>query len=188
MVAAAVFLLLNPAWWNAPFELPLIIVEMRAELLRSQVDWIGGYETIGDRIHGFFQYVFAAEHQYFEVAHWAEYEVIRAQIERYESSGLAGLTIGGTSLAGLIGLVMAVAGAMHLARDNAIEAKNRFLLLVWMVGLALITLLLTPLSWARYYLPLAPALAILLSYALVELAAPFWKRHSRRANGIDILD
>ena len=186
--AAAVFLLLNPAWWSAPLALPQIVIERRAELLRAQVDWIGGYETIADRIQGFFQYVFAAEHQYFEVAQWAEYEAITAQIERYESSGLAGLLIGGTSLAGLIGLVLAISGAIHLARNAAIEAKNRLLLLVWMIGLALVTLLLTPLSWARYYLPLAPALAILLSYALIVIASAFWKRHSRRANGIDILD
>lgn len=188
VVAAAVFLLLNPAWWSAPFELPHIIVKMRAELLRVQVDWIGGYESFAQRIQGFFQYVFAAERQYFEVAHWAEYDVIAEQIKRYESSGLAGNLFGGTSLTGLICLLAAAFGAIHLARDSAIEAKNRLLLLVWMIGLALVTLLLTPLPWARYYLPLAPALAILLSYALIMMASAFWNRYSRKENGIDVLD
>ena len=188
LVAAAVFLLLNPAWWSAPFDLPFIIAERRAELLRAQVDWIGGYETIAERIQGFFQYVFVAEHQYFEVARWAEYHVISDQIASYESSGLAGLLIGGTGLFGMVCLALAMFGAVNLARDSAIEAKNRFLLMVWMIGLALLTLLLTPLSWARYYLPLAPALAILLSYTLIVMASAVWKRYHRRANGIDVLD
>ena len=188
LVAAAVFLLLNPAWWSAPFDLPFIIAERRAELLRAQVDWIGGYESFTERIQGFFQYVFAAEHQYFEVAHWAEYQVISDQIASYESSGLAGLLVGGTGLFGMVCLLLAISGAIHLARNAAIEAKNRLLLLVWMIGLALVTLLLTPLPWARYYLPLAPALAILLSYAFFVMASAFRKRYSHRANGIDILD
>lgn len=187
-VAAAVFLLLNPAWWSAPFELPHIIVERRAELLRAQVDWIGGYESFAQRIQGFFQYVFAAERQYFEVAHWAEYDVISDQIVSYESSGLAGILFGGTSFTGLICLLVAVWGATHLTRDTAIEAENRILLLVWMIGLALVTLLLTPLPWARYYLPLAPALAILVSYALIVMVSAFWNRYSRKENGIDVLD
>ena len=188
VVAAAVFLLLNPAWWSAPLALPHIVVERRAELLQSQVDWIGGYESFAERIQGFFQYVFAAEHQYFEVAQWAEYQVISDQIASYESSGLAGLLVGGTGLFGMVCLALAMFGAVKLARDAAIEAKNRLLLLVWMIGLALVTLLLTPLPWARYYLPLAPALAILLSHAVIVMASAFWKRYRRRANGIDVLD
>lgn len=188
VAAAVVFLLLNPAWWSAPFELPAIIIEMRAELLQAQIDWIGGYNSFQERILGFFQYVFAAEHQYFEVARWAEYEVITEQIKNYESSGLAGILIGGTSLAGLICLLLAVFGAIHLARNSAVEANNRLLLLVWIIGSALFTLLLTPLSWARYYLPLAPALVLLLSYALITLSLAIWTRFSNRADGIDVLD
>ena len=188
IAAAVVFLLLNPAWWSAPLELPPIIIEMRAELLRAQVDWIGGYTSAAERIQGFFQYVFAAEHQYFEVASWAEYDVITAQIARYESSGLAGLLIGGTDLAGFLCLLLALFGAVHLARNTTVEASIRLLLLVWSGGTALVTLLLTPLPWARYYLPLAPALVILVSYALVVLASAAWNHFNNRADDIDKLD
>ena len=45
VAAAAVFLLLNPAWWSAPLELPSVIIGMRADLLRAQVDWFGGYNS-----------------------------------------------------------------------------------------------------------------------------------------------
>ncbi len=188
IVAALVFLLLNPAWWAAPFELPYIIVEMRADLLRAQVDWIGGYNSFEERILGFFQYVFAAQHQYFEVARWAEYDVITAQIERYEDSGLAGLLIGGTGLAGIVCLALAAIGAVHLARDSAVAASIRFLVLVWIIGSALATLLLTPLPWARYYLPLAPALVTLVAHAIFILTSSLWKRIRSRADDIDILD
>ncbi len=185
--AAAVFLLLNPAWWSAPFQLPFIIAERRAELLRAQVDWIGGYESFTERVQGFFQYVFAAERQYFEVARWAEYDVISDQIAFYESSGLAGILFGGTGLFGIVCLALAMFGALNLARDSAIEAKNRLLLLLWMIGLALVTLLLTPLPWARYYLPLALAMPLLVGYALTTMAGAAWRRIRTADDGVTVL-
>ncbi len=187
MGAVLAFLLLNPAWWSAPFELPALIVEMRAELLQAQVGWLGGYSSLSERILGFFQYVFAAEHQYFEVARWADYEVISAQITSYESSGLAGILFAGASLTGALCLLLAGAGAFQLARNSAVQAKYRVLILVWIIGSALITLLLTPLPWARYYLPLAPGLILLVSHALVTLAVALWKRRPN-PDGLDILD
>ena len=115
---------------------------------------------------------------YFEVARWAEYDVISAQIRQYERSGVAGSLIGGTDLAGLLGLLLTLFGLVHLARGSAIQTGSRILLLVWILGSALITLAVTPLPWARYYLPLAPALAILVSLALVALASSLWNRAS----------
>ena len=187
-MAALVFLLLNPAWWSAPLELPGLIIEMRAELLRNQVDLFGGYGSFGERVQGFFQYLFAAEHQYFEVESWAEYDVISAQIETYESSGLAGILIGGTGLAGLLCLGLAVYGAISLGRSPNVAADHRDLLLVWILGTALATLLLTPLPWARYYLPLAPALALLAAQALVDLSSKLRTHFYRETDGVTVLD
>ncbi|MCY4062351.1 MAG: glycosyltransferase family 39 protein [Chloroflexi bacterium] len=181
IVAALVFLLLNPAWWSAPWELPPVILDLRSALLKIQVNMFGGYNSTAERIQGFFQYVFAAEHQYFEVARWAGYDVISAQIQQYERSGLAGSLIGGTGLAGLLSLLLALFGLVKLARGSAIQASSRILLLVWILGSALVTLAVTPLPWARYYLPLAPALAILASLALVTLASSLWNRSNSRA-------
>ncbi len=184
VAAALAFMLLNPAWWSAPLELPSVIIGLRADLLRAQVDWLGGYNSFEQGLQGFFQYVFAAEHQYFEVSHWAEYDVISAQIKHYESSGLAGGLIGGTGLAGLIGLLLALFGLAHLARGSAVQASSRILLLFWILGSALITLAATPLPWARYYLPLAPALAILVSLALITLASSLWNRSNSRSAAV----
>lgn len=181
IVAALVFLLLNPAWWSAPLELPPVIVDLRAAMLRNQVNLFGGYNSIAERMQGFFQYVFAWEHQYFEVARWAQFDVITAQIKHYESSGLAGSLIGGSGWAGLLSLLLALIGLVILARGSIVKASSRILLLVWILGSALVTLAATPLPWARYYLPLAPALAILVSVTLIALASSLWKHSSSRS-------
>lgn len=188
IIALLVFLLLNPAWWSAPLELPPVIIELRAALLQRQVELFGGYNSFAERVQGFFQFVFAVEHQYFEVARWAEFDVITAQIQRYEASGLAGLLVGGTAAAGLACLALALFGAVDLARNQAVLLDDRMLLLVWIAGTALVTLLITPLPWARYYLPLAPALAILVAHAIIVLASRLKNRYRNRANGIDLLD
>lgn len=188
IVALAVFLLLNPAWWSAPFDLPKVIIELRADLLRAQVGWFGGYNSIEDGILGFFNFVFAVQHQYFEVSDWAQFDAITAQIERYESSGLAGILIGGTSLFGILCLALAAFGAVSLARDRNMETAVRVFFLVWMAGSAMATMALTPLPWARYYLPLAPALVILVSHGIYVLISSIWERVSGRADGSDLLD
>ena len=170
ILALLVFLFLNPGWWRYPVEAAQQAYTFRTYLMRKQLAGENAYRSIAEKVKGFFDYVFAAEHQYFEVAAWAEFDVISDQIASYESSGLAGILFVGTSLAGMICLVLAVSGAIHLARNSAVAASIRFLILVWIIGSALFTLLLTPLPWARYYLPLAPALVMLVAYALVASA------------------
>ncbi len=187
LIAVLVFLLLNPAWWSTPAELPAVIVIMRQELLANQVELFGGYADFADQVGGFFRFVFGGAHQYFEVAHWAEYDVITAQIHAYERSGLAGLLIGSASATAVVSLLLSIFGAIRLARDGAVAVENRRLLFCWMGGSALLTLLLTPLPWARYYLPLAPALALLVAYGLVGLAGVFWHGIQLKANGVALL-
>jgi len=188
VVAAAVFLLLNPAWWSAPLELPRVIVNLRAALLEVQVRQFGGYNSIAESFLGIFQYVFAPEHQYYEVARWAEFDEITAQISAYESSGLAGLLIGGTVASGIVLLTLAAFGAVDLARNPKVSSGIRSLLLLWMGGTTLVTVAITPLPWARYYLPLAPAVIILVSHAVFILVSSLWNRARSRADGVNILD
>ncbi len=186
-VAALVFLLLNPAWWSAPLELPPVIIDLRSALLKGQVQQFGGYNSFAEQMQGFFRYVFAAEHQYFEVARWSGYDVITAQIQHYERSGQAGSLIGGTALTGWLSLLLALIGIFHLVRSAAIQASSRILLLVWILGSALITLAVTPLPWARYYLPLAPAMAILVSLAVVALASSLRNRNSKSRSAAETI-
>ncbi len=188
IAAVLVFLLLNPAWWAAPFELPQVIIDLRADLLQAQVGWFGGYNSFSEQIQGFFRYVFGIEHQYFEVAHWAEYDAISAQIERYESSGLAGILLGGSGHFAVVCLALAAFGALDLARNSKLRLEIRTLFLIWMAGSALVTLAVTPLPWARYYLPLAPALVILVSHSIFIIVTFFWNLLPSRADGSNLLD
>ena len=166
-----VFLCLNPAWWRQPLEVAPVVVRVRQELLEGQVEWLGGYNSLFEQLTGFYQFAIAGERQYFEVANWANYDSITTQIAAYERSGLAGLLfIGSSGRLGLIALLLALFGAVHLARNRSVAPEHRLLLLVWIIGSALVTLWLTPLPWARYYLPLLPAMSLLLSYALVTMA------------------
>lgn len=178
-MTVAVFLLLNPGWWSDPLTVAPLVVELRQGLLQDQVNIFGGYTSLADQVTGLFQYAFVGELQYFEAPNWAGYDMFTTQITRYERSGLAGLLfIGSTGRLGLIALLLALFGAVHLARNRNMNAEHRLLLSVWLVGAALATLRLTPLPWARYYLPLLPAVIVLVSYALVTIATAIRQTHS----------
>ncbi len=184
LIMIAVFLLLNPAWWNAPLDLPALVLAMRADLLQGQIEAFGGYQDFAEQVAGFFQFVFVGARQYYEVDAWAAYAPITAQIASYESSGWAGLLfIGALGRLGLVCLVLSLLGAAALLVDKRVLAEHRLLLLLWIGGTGLFTLLVTPLPWARYYLPLLPALIMLVSQALVVLARWLWRNSRKRAYG-----
>ena len=186
LVAILSFLLLNPAWWASPAAMPSLIVELRADLLAGQVGWLGGYESFGEQVSGFFRFVFANERQYYEVPHWAGYSLITEQISAYEVSGLAGLLAMDSQLAGIFALLLSGGGVYALLRKR-MRAGMRALLLIWIVGSALFTLMITPLPWARYYLPLLPAQTLLVALALHWLAVIARARFTLGSDGISLL-
>ena len=169
-LALLTFYLMNPAWWQAPLDSAAEVLRLRVDLLNEQVAFYGGYDSSAQGIEGFLEYAFFDRRQYYEVAQWAGYDAIRAQISAYESSGFAGFAIDG-KLGGLVMAGLSLWGIVYLARAPQIDRKYRWLLLVWGGGIALITLLVTPLPWLRYYLPVLPFTMILSAYALVRLAA-----------------
>ena len=178
-LTVAIFILLNPAWWRDPLAVAPVAIELRQRLLGDQVDTFGGYTSFAGRAKGLFQFAFVGERQYFEAPAWATYDAITTQIGAYERSALAGLLfIGASGRLGLICLLLAIFGAAHLARNPGVKAEHRLLLLVWILGSALATLGLTPLPWARYYLPLVPAVIVLVSYALTTIAMTVRQTHA----------
>ena len=80
VMAALVFLLLNPSWWSAPLEVPQVVIRLRQYLLRSQVENLGGYNSLAEQISGFYQYVFVGERQYFESPTWANMDLLTTQV------------------------------------------------------------------------------------------------------------
>ena len=171
LTALLVFYALNPGWWLAPLSTARTALRMRADLLRDQTADFGGYASAAERADGFFRFVFAGETQYFEDPAWADYDVIRAQIETYQGSGLAGFGADGSSLGGWLFLLMTAGGGLHFVRNKRIRREYRWLIMVWGLGLMALIFVVTPLPWGRYYLPLIPFVTSMAAYGLWTLAA-----------------
>ena len=73
-------------------------------------------------------------------------------------------------------LALVSAGTILLVRDRDISFQNRALLLCWGGGAAAIVFALTPLPWARYYLPVLPFALMMAAYALTSMAGAMRKR------------
>ncbi|MCY4073677.1 MAG: glycosyltransferase family 39 protein [Chloroflexi bacterium] len=176
IVTLLVFYLLNPGWWDAPLETAGDVMSERSALLQRQAGVYGGYQSLGQQAKGFFRFVLIGEAQYFEDKQWAGYAEISEQIRIYESSGWAGATIGGNAIAALVMLALVSAGIIMLVRDRDISFQNRALLLFWGGGTAAIVFALTPLPWARYYLPVLPFVLMMAAYALTSMAGAMRER------------
>jgi hypothetical protein len=159
VIAVLVFYILNPAWWGDPLARAGQVLERRQELLTEQVTIFGGYNSMGGALAGFWRQVFVGQPQYYEVAGWENY--IGDQIARYEASPWRGITIGGSTVGGLILLVLVGFAIWALLRSKVIAASTRWLIGVWTLVMFATTALLTPLEWQRYYLPLYPVLGLL---------------------------
>ncbi|MDE2821541.1 MAG: glycosyltransferase family 39 protein [Chloroflexota bacterium] len=176
IIALLVFYLLNPGWWEAPLATAGEVMSERTELLQRQAGVYGGYQSLSQQARGFFRFVLIGEPQYFEDKAWAGYTEISEQIQFYEGSGWAGATIGGNALAGLVMSALVAAGMILLIRDRDISLQNRALLLFWGGGIAAIVFALTPLPWARYYLPVLPFTLMMAAYALTRMSGAMRKR------------
>ncbi len=176
-----IFYLLSPAWWQGPLDSAAEVLRLRFDLLKEQVALYGGYDLPAERIAGFLDHAFFDGSQYYEVAQWAGFDAIRAEISAYESSGFAGLAIDG-KLGGLAMLTLTLWGIVYLARAPQVVRKYRWLLLVWGSGIVLITLVLTPLPWQRYYLPALPFTLLAAACAFLRLLRLLWNRMEPRTH------
>lgn len=157
-VTIGVFLLLNPAWWDDPIGRAQKVLELREDLLAGQSAAFGGYPDITEKLTGFLRQALVALPQYYEVDGWQNW--IGDQITRYEASAWRGVSVGG-SVAGAVALcVMMAAGFWSLIRERGIADSTRWVMGIWTIAMMLTTLLLTPLEWQRYYLPVYPAIGI----------------------------
>ena len=183
LLALLVFYALNPSWWLAPVQTAETVYWMRTELLQQQVEKYGGYASVMERADGFFRHVFGGEVYYFEVPDWVDYDVIHVQIAAYQGSGLAGVSFGGWLF-----LLLAALGSLHFIGDRRIAFQYRWLLLVWGLGIMILTFLLTPLSWGRYYLPALPFAICMAAYGLWTLAARIRSFIKAQGYGFAVLD
>lgn len=170
------FYTLNPVWWGTPFQSAEQALSLRRDLLETQSVTFGSYETVGDQINGLFDFVFVNQPQYYEVVAWGTYDDITSQIKAYEQSIWSGIAIGGTTFGGWIVLLLTGFGLFHAMKNTAVSFDYRWLIAICTIGIISLTFILTPLAWARYYLPIFPFVGLLLAYSVTTLASIFWTR------------
>lgn len=156
-LAALVFYALNPAWWGDPLARLPEVLRLRSDLLAGQTAAFGGYDGPLDALAGFLRQSFAPAPQYFEVAGWGDW--LAPQISAYESSLLAGVIA--PWLWAAASLVLGGAGVWALWHGRGVPAA-RWIVAVWLMSAALTVLLLTPIEWQRYDLPIYPPLMIVM--------------------------
>lgn len=178
-LALSVFYVLNPAWWGAPIDRAGEVLTLRNELLDLQIRQFDTYFTVADQINGLLNFMFVAQPQYYEVPQWSLYTAITTQIEIYNQSIWSGIAIGGSPVGGIIVALLTGFGILHLVRNSGFCAEHRWLILIWGIGIVIITFLLTPLEWQRYYLPIYPFIGLMLGYTVYTIANSLWKRNSK---------
>ena len=156
-VGAVVFYALNPAWWGGPLDRISEVLRLRSELLAGQTAAFGGFAGPLDALAGFLRQSFAPAPQYFEAPGWAGW--IAPQIAAYESSLLAGVT---APLLWLVAsLLLGSMGLWALWRGPG-RPEARWMVGVWLLSALAAALLLTPLEWQRYHLPVYPPLIVVM--------------------------
>jgi len=174
-VAGALFLALNPAWWGEPVARAATVLQLRQELLAEQVARYGGHETPDERLAGFWNRVFVNPPQYFEVSGWQT--ALDAEIARHQASPWRGFSPGSVVAGAPALLLLSAAGLWQLLRQ---PGPCRAVIGAWALFTPAAILLLTPLDWARYYLPLYPLVGLLAASGLVTCARALTRRWNFR--------
>jgi 4-amino-4-deoxy-L-arabinose transferase-like glycosyltransferase len=180
VLMAGGFYALNPAWWGA--DVPTLIgtiLDWRQRLLQAQTEMLQGYMDRLSQLQGFTEQVFQVLPQYYEVWYWRDFPAITAQISTYESSPWAGLSLGGSDAGGAVMALLLCVGIFALLRDPGLELPNRAVFGLWGAAMIALTLLLTPVEWQRYYLPVFPFVGLLAAYGPFGVVR--WWRHLRSA-------
>ncbi len=145
------FFAFSPALWYDPAARIGDLLAVRADLIDIQVQaHTAGPMTLAQRIEAIIVQPFMTPAQHFEVAAWADYDVITGEVNRYMASPLSGVQYG-PALGLLLTLLVPVGMIAALRREASIRAG----LFIWL-AVTLVMLLLNPLPWQRYYLPLIP--------------------------------
>jgi hypothetical protein len=161
VLSLLIFYALNPAWWSNPMARAAEVSDMRLDFMQSQQDAFGGYDTVADRLNGFWRQTFMLQNMYAETDVDNFRENLVDDIAAYEASSYGGLIITNPVLP-IIFAGLTVIGMIALWLDMTVSAELRFMLGVWIASMFVLTLLLTPLEWQRYYLPVFPAIMLLI--------------------------
>jgi 4-amino-4-deoxy-L-arabinose transferase-like glycosyltransferase len=152
LLALVVFLVLNPAWWNAPLQAPGEVLRLRQALLAEQTAAYGGYHSLSERVVALLREPFGDPQYYEDTKGWPAW--IGGQIAAYETSGLAGIHLG------ILSLLVVPLAAFGLYALFRLPGSWRRLFAAVSVFVCVMIFFLTPIPWQRYYLPLAAPWAV----------------------------
>jgi 4-amino-4-deoxy-L-arabinose transferase-like glycosyltransferase len=162
LLAIGVFLALNPAWWNAPLQVPREVLRLRQALLAGQTAAYGGYNNLSERALTMLREPFGDPQYYEDTKGWPDW--IGGQIATYQASGLAGIRLG------ILSFLVVPLAAFGLYALFGLRGSWRRLFGAISVFVFVMVFILTPVPWQRYYLPLAVPWAVLGGLALSVLA------------------
>jgi len=167
--AVLIFVALSPALWNDPLARFGDLIAQRQMLIDIQVASDPNAPTsLLQRIEGIIKQPFMTSPVHYEVAYWANAATITSEIERYMASPLSGLQFGV-----LLALPLTLLAGVGIVAT--VQEKNWWGLLVWFL-ITVASLLVNPLPWQRYYLPLLPVATILAGVGLLKVVQ-FVQKH-----------
>lgn len=168
ILSLCVFFLLNPAWWNNPIGAISATLELRQDLLSSQVEFFGGYNTLSEQVQGFAYQSFVVKPMYAETDIDGFISNQTEIISDYQSSFFHGVSIGGSLIGGLILALLSLFGFAYLWRTDNIAVSTKWVITVWLLAMIGLTLGLTPLEWQRYYIPIYPVIGLLSALGIAQ--------------------
>ena len=164
IAAIALFVGMSPALWSNPIDRFQDLARLRAELIEIQVSLEADAPmTTGQRVVWAVTQPYITPPKHYDRPDWGNAADIRASEQAYNASGLSGMP-SHPALGALI-MLAAAAGAVALVRGWPPMGIG----LVWWVGVTTLALLLNPLPWDRYYIPLVPPLAFLAAVGTAAL-------------------
>lgn len=154
------FVALSPALWNDPPARLRDLLTERAALLDSQVIAAGGATSFLSRLTGMLTQPFLQPAEIYEAGFWANSSAFMGEVRAYTESAWLGL---GGGLIGAVLSAIALVGMglllVHLRRRDPLAMG----LSIWLLVTVAI-LLVNPLPWQRYYLPLLPIVILLAAW------------------------
>jgi 4-amino-4-deoxy-L-arabinose transferase-like glycosyltransferase len=167
-LALVVVMTLSPFLWLNPLARLRDTFRDMNDVIAIQRIGHDSLETPGERAGALVEQVFWTQTAYYEDAIWGEW--VGDQIARYEASPLSGWRRPPWARVALAAAFVVGVGWL-LARRSDDPAHNvmRVVVLLWLAVTALVTLLIIPFAWQRYYLPLWPGVALVEAVGLIAI-------------------
>ncbi len=179
----AIFIALSPALWNDPAARLRDLIEVRADLLDTQIQADASAPMpFSERVNATITQPFLTPLAHFEAGGWTDFAPISAEIERYMASPLSGLQSANVIGLALTALTLGGFGLLWLPRWRPVNLTWGQVagVLVWLAGSVAFALV-NPLPWQRYYLPLIPVYALLAGVGIVGLVNAVSRIRSQRS-------